>query len=347
MIRILSVAVLVLAGACAPTTGSPRPPGTMESADGRDHLIDDGARTMSEEQESSSGGPPASMQPPPEPADPVIALEAAPSYVLGFPIVVSVTYENRTTQAMPGLPDLVPWAVVNPRVGYRLVPVSGGPAFEDRPARPVHGRGPEIAVGPHESRRVLLDLSNYHMTAGPGVYRLSVLVERWRRSIESSAATVELKAPSAADAGESARLRALASPVRPDSSHAWRAFLAGYWETPSISPALGAEAREQLALHLFLHRAFYGPEGLAQLDPARLGAVTSPHLQAEVAALRLEIATARRDPDAPRLAAALLARWPGMRHRVVAVDAGNGFLTEARGFLGGKSAASGKAPYVP
>jgi hypothetical protein len=355
--RILFLTVLLLAPAgCAPRAPeSPRPledaaRGVVDAGAGRDHPIDDGERTMSEQDGSSGSSAESSISLPPPPVDAAIALEAAPRYVLGFPIMVSVTYQNRTNEISMGLPELVPWAVVNPRVGYRLVPVGGGPAIEERPARPLHGRGPEIGMAPSESRRMLVDLSNYHMVAGPGVYRLSVLVLALGNPVESAPVTVELMAPSAAEASESARLRALASPVRPDDWRAWWYFLTDYWGTPVLSPSLGAEAREQLALHLFYHRAFYGPEGPAQLDVARLGAITAPSLQAEVAVLKLELATARGDPEAPRLRESLLVRWPGLSHRVDDIDRGKGFITDYRRTFGAEShhaAKVAKRPYTP
>jgi hypothetical protein len=197
---------------------------------------------------------------------------------------------------------------------------------------------------------MLVDLANRRMVAGPGVYKLTVLVRAdWQKVVESSPVTIELRAPSATDAREAERLRSLTNAPHSEIL-GWAYLITRYWETPIPSPALSADAREQVALHLFLHRAFFGPEAPAQLDMSRLNAITAPHLQAEVAALKLELAVARRDQSAPALRQNLLTRWPGMRHRVDTIDAGRGLITEFRqlgGAEGPFATRVGKLPYTP
>lgn len=289
----------------------------------------------------------APMPLPPPPLSGVgLILEAAPRYVIGFPIFVSLTYDNRSGPVRGGLPDLVPWAVPDARIGFRLVSQGGGAAITHEPGRPERS-GTGIALAAGELRRGIVDLTNHPADLRPGLYRLSLRVLEHSTEIESPAVTVELVAPSPAEAQESARLRALASDHRGTDLGMWWPFLARYWGTPAPSPALGAEAAGQLALLFFWHRAIFGPEAPAQLDVARLGAITAPHLQAEATALRLELLTARGDPGAPALRANLLSRYPGMGHRADAIDAGHGFITEARQLFGAESPFAGKLPKPP
>ncbi len=155
-------------------------------------------------------------------------------------------------------------------------------------------------------------------------------------------------APSADDAGEAARLRRLGrSPV---DTGAWAPFLRDNWNTVKIQPSLGAEARRQLGLHLFLHRAVYGPEPVTAIDPSPLAAITEPSLAGEVGALRYELLAARNDPSARRARAALLHAYPGLATRANAVDHGEGELAVLRRSVGASKRhirPPPRRPYVP
>lgn len=347
-VAFLAVLALSLAG-CAPrpTEEQARRPAVIATAAATPPSTDEGNRMTANDEQDPSATPPTPLPEPPEPAGVGLVLEAAPRYVIGFPLFVSVIYDARATWGHTGLPDLVPWVVPDVRVGFRFSPVGGGPDIVNRAKRherPTSG----LMIKRGEVRRGLVDLSN---RAGgfdlrPGRYRLSLLIMEMSKERESPSVPVELVAPSPAEARESARLRASTGDSRATDHGYWWPFLALHWETPVVSPALGAEATAQLGLLLFFHRAIYGPEPAGVLDPARLRAVTGPHLAAEALALRLEMAVARGDPGAPALRQAL-SRWPGMDHRIAAIDAGEGFITHARKFFGAEGPLAARFPKLP
>jgi hypothetical protein len=262
---------------------------------------------------------------------PKLALEAAPRYLIGFPLVVAVTYDNRSGQTdFFLLPDVnllsAPWGI-----GLSLAPLSGGAAVEIRPGSSHEEIPHGIGLKPGEARRMLLDLSSFGIALPPestkaypnlgpsllqpGKYRLTVILRGAgsEETTSSNPVTVEIVEPEPADAMEATRLRGLG--VHGFDSGGWQGFLASNWNAVVPSPSLSFEAQRQLALHLFLHRAFYGPEPVARLDEALLGRITEPSLAADVAAFRYEIHAARGAPDAKPMLDDLLARWSGMRWR--------------------------------
>jgi hypothetical protein len=103
-------------------------------------------------------------------------------------------------------------------------------------------------------------------------------------------------------------------------------------------PALSPEAARQLALHLFLHRAFYGPDPVARVDTAPLKSITGPVMGTEAALLELEILAARNDlPGFAALSRSLLARWPGLRYRLERFERGQGLLAAGRKTFGAEA----------
>lgn len=275
--------------------------------------------------------PPAA---PPEDALLRITVEAADRYLLGFPLVAAVTYENTSAD---GYLSFLPSTDLRKRrnqLGIRLVPLRGGRAVDIPPKHIEEGyRG--IDLDPGESRRMTVDLAGYGLSLVPGVYALIATLSRADGLVSSAPVTVAFIDPSPADAAEAARLRRLGLPPRATDEGQWFPFLLDFDKPVHPSPALSPEARRQLGLHLFLHQAFFGPDDVPRLDPAPLDAVTEPSLQAEIIALKLEITAARLDPLAPRMAHDLLARWPGMRHRVEEINQGEGLLAYGRETYGG------------
>jgi hypothetical protein len=257
--------------------------------------------------------------PAPEPL-PKLTMEAAPRYLVGFPFVVAVTYENHLQDVeYYTLPDLslwsAPWGI-----GLHLVPVGGGVPYDLEPSHS-HGEFREgVPLREGETRRMLLDLSNFGIwlppgsslgpRIEPGTYRMTLILKDGGTTT-SNPVTVEIVEPDAADAAEAARLRRLGN--KGFDNGGWKPFLTSNWTTVVPAPALSFEAQRQLAFYLFLHRAFYGPDPVAGLDESLLGRVTEPSLAADVAAARYEIHAARHAPDARQTLDALLARWPGMR----------------------------------
>lgn len=281
---------------------------------------------------------------------PKVYVEAAPRYLLGFPLFLAVTYDN------PGadvdfymLPELdlfnMPWGI-----GFHLAPTSGGAPVDLKAGRldpeletETHGSVRAVPLAPHEKRRMLLDLSNFGVVLPPeahlgpallqpGTYRLTLVLRQGKETTSSSPVTVELAAATPEDAREAARLRTLGG--RPPDTGSWGPFLTSNWSTVIPSPSLSLDAQRQLALHLFLHHAFYGPEPIAKLDEPLLGRITEPSLAADVAAFRYESLTARGAPDAKQALDDLLARWPGMRWRTAP---GQGLLAAGRTTFGAEA----------
>jgi hypothetical protein len=227
-----------------------------------------------------------------------------------------------------------------------FAPKQGGAAVEARFSRPEEPEG--ITLLPGHAARSLVDLSNLATRIAPGVYQVTLTLQRGARSRASNAVEIELAALADADAAEATRLRKLGrSPV---DAGAWAPFLRDDWNTVTVSPSLGAEARRALALHVFLHHAVYGPDKVAAIDPAPLVAITEPSLAAEVAALSYELLAARRDAGAKGARDAMLKAYPGLAERAATVDHGTGTIASLRRNVGAEKRhlkPPANFPYVP
>lgn len=253
-----------------------------------------------------------------------IHIEAARQYIIGFPIIINITYKNTTTNAFRLLPALDLYEM-DYHPGWRLASLSGDAAIDIEPNPPNNAYPDKVSIKPKSSYRGLIDLSNFGIPINPGFYEFSVRV--W--DVYSAPVTVEFKNPSDFDAKEAARLRAIALDGDIDYGH-WLYLLRNGPHHYHVSPKLSLVAKRQLGLHLFWYQALWGPRSIAQLPTAELDAITEPSLQAEIAALKLEIAVARHDPNAAKMREALLERWPGLTLRVEAIDRGEGPLTAER-----------------
>ena len=262
-----------------------------------------------------------------------IVVEAEPRYLIGFPFVVSLTYETGSTGEYATVPVSELWSDQDCRVGARLVPVHGGETVVPSLHEPDIPKK-EVLLPPGAAYRMLLDLTKESRIWQPGVYHLSIAARTSPESVESAPVTVELATPNAADAREGARLRSLGSHSYDAHQGSWQPFLTSHPATVTVSPALSHDASQQLALVLFYHRAAYGPETPARLDPRWLDSIRAPSLRAEVAALALELGAARLDPGAPGLERDLTARWPGMSHRALDIRSGQGAIARARETFG-------------
>lgn len=246
---------------------------------------------------------------------PQLLLASATYYLIGFPLLVAVTYDNTNgDMEFFGLPDLDLYSAPS-RIGIDLVPVHGGSAVHIAPRRPEEAEGgTPLHIG--ESRRMTFDLSNFGISLVPGTYRLIVTLREGSLTLRSNEVSLELAAAKPDDEAEARRIRA-ATRTSMDTG-AWGRFLASDHQT--AAPKLSDEARRQLALHLFLHHALHSTEPIATLDEMALSSVGEPSLQSEVEALRYEILSARRDPTAEILRSELINKAPGMRHRVEGVE---------------------------
>ena len=266
---------------------------------------------------------------------PAVEIAAAPRYFIGLPIVVSVTWDNRSAQAdfflMPGL-DLT--FTAGGDISVSLVPTgSDGARLETRfPKGEEHS--PVVTLHAGQKRTMVCDLSNLGAGLHPGTYVLTLTLRQGASSRLSNQVRTELVSLDPAGTAEAQRLRQLGGVNPAHDTGAWAPFLTRNLNTVVASSALAPEARDQLALHLFMHRATWLPGTVAGLDSNPLDAIRAPQLAAEIAALKYEIAQARHDPHAASLRAALLKHFPGLRHRVEAADHGEGTLAVQRRAFG-------------
>jgi hypothetical protein len=268
---------------------------------------------------------------------PFVEIKAAPRYFIGLPIVISVTGDNRSGDAefylMPPL-DLT--FTQGGHIQVSLVPTGSDGAPLETGFAVGEEWSPVVALGKHEKRRMVCDLSNMGVTFQPGRYDLTLTLEESGEARASNTVSLVLERLSPTDEAEATRLRRLAG--APRDFGAWAPFLKAHMNTVTVAPTFDPAARAQLALHLFLHRATWTPGGLGQIDPAPLAAIHGANVDAEVAALTYELAHARKDPAASTIRGQVLARFPGLEHRVKDVDQGKGTLASYRKNYGVTSA---------
>jgi hypothetical protein len=274
-------------------------------------------------------------------AAPPITLDVAREYWLGFPLLVAVTVSNPTPQrTFYHLPECDLFLPTGP---VEFLFFSGSDSVRLGAARGKRREGPPegFTLRPGESRRMLFDIAGLEPKLRPGTWRLEA---RYHTSLGASVAppvTVRIVQPEEADAQAAAALRR-DNDVKTAS---WLYFLQANWRT--VNPAgLSARGRAALALHLFLHRAIYGPQPVAELRAEDLQMEGAT--EAEAAIYRLEILTARKDTRAAAEASALLTKWPGMRWRVEEVNKSEGLLTRARQAWGAERSDKppGPVPYA-
>lgn len=272
------------------------------------------------------------MQLPPDDFEqPAIILETEARYLCGFPIVIAVTFSNESTETrFFDLPEMNLLRVPD-SIALRFEPIKEGAPLSTPPSSYRDGVS-RLTLEPGERRRMALDLSNFGLDIKPGTYRLTVALHVGKRSRRSNPVTVEFVKPSAEDAAEATRLRRLG--VSPTDTGAWAPFLKNNWNTVTVSRNLSRDAARQLGLHLFLHRALYGPARVAQLDVVALREITGPVFRAEAALLEFEILTVRNDSAAGTLGQEMLRRWPGLRFRLERIAEGEGLLTNGRKWFG-------------
>lgn len=260
-------------------------------------------------------------------AGPDLAAWAPAEYLLGFPMLVAVAYENRSPNVT--LNHLPGWTPLGPRapLDFVFVDESGKKVVI---AAPFSAREePEGAyLLPGTSRRMLYDLSLLNPRLEPGSYRLSVVYRSGGRP-QSKEVALRVARPSPADARAAGRLLA------PLQDKRWSDFLSANFRTVELPP-LSKAARSLVAYHAALHRLVYDRTPLAQLDDGRaalLDEVPAP-FAAEAAALRYELKLAHRDPAAPALRTATATRHPGIAHSLDEIDRGIGLIGALRESFG-------------
>jgi len=264
---------------------------------------------------------------------PAIAVKAEAQYVLGYPILVAVILHNDSTDTdflnLPELGLLVPIdslaAVIQSVDGISSVRLGPSFTFRDRDLFRT-----ELMAG--EAKRMVIDLSEFGQTLSPGKYQLSLSIfDGPNVSRSSSPVSVEFIEPSIAERTEAGRLRRLGLRASVVDSDSWKPFLTSNWNTVSLEQTLSEKSAHQLALHLCLHRAAYGPVPLERLTSDVLRELQGPVLSAEAVLLEYEILIARgskTEIEATR--SRLLQTWPDLKTRLQRIDNGEGLLTTLR-----------------
>jgi hypothetical protein len=264
---------------------------------------------------------------------PAISVEAEAQYVLGYPILVSVILHNETADTdflnLPELGLLLPIdslaAVLQPIDGSSEIRL--GPSFTFRDENLFRT---ELMAG--QIKRMLIDLSQFGRPLSHGQYQLSLSIfDGSSVSRSSSPVRVEFIEPSPAERTEAERLRRLGLRAHVVDCGSWQPFLISNWNTVSLSQTLGEKASHQLALHLYLHRAAYGPETLDHLPIDDLRKLRGPVLSAEAGCLEYEILALRGNKTELEAARSrLLQTWPGLKVRLEQIENGQGLLTTLR-----------------
>jgi len=278
---------------------------------------------------------------------PAISVATEPRYLIGFPMLAEVTLHNDTRETVfLDLPDLGLLLPLD-SVGLELRPEDGGEPLTIPPS--FHYTEMNLyrtKLEPGDSRTALLDLTDFGAAFPTGRYRLRLsLFQGAGDSRVSEDVAVELAEPTSDEAAEARRLRRLALGPDATDTGAWQPFLTDNWNAVELETRLGSDARDALALYLFLQRALYGPEAVAGTDPAPLAKV--PDIaRGEAEALTYEILAARGEKqDARRRAVA--SRWPGLLHRLAEADRGEGWLAAARKQVGAEKEFLREAPPNP
>lgn len=281
---------------------------------------------------------------------PTVAVEAESRYVLEFPILIAITLRNETTDTdFLNLPDLglfstIDSLAVNLKMKEGTQQLRLGPTFWSRDENLFRT---ELMVG--EKKRMLIDLSQFGQAMSPGRYELSVsLFSRHDVFRTSAAREVEFIAPSEAERSETSRLRRLGLRGNAIDYGSWQSFLTNNPNTVAVSKAISDKGFNQLALHLCLHRAAYGPENLAQISLDVFRKLSGPVLLPEAAALEYELLAARGNETQLHAArSSMLDRWPELKARLDGIDKGAGILTTLRKGYGaekGSRLPQGKPP---
>jgi hypothetical protein len=251
------------------------------------------------------------------------------TYLAGFPLIVGVEVKNVSTNR-------------HTLIRYIDLFSATGPVFFT-----LRGRGHEWTwptkshsndddsgqepFRPGDTWQALQDLSNLHPDIPAGHYELSASLLFPGEMVEAKPVRIQIRRSSQAD-------HAIAAKLRTGGRHpaGWNTFVLDNWSTPA-AVGLSRPARAALAYYLFLHRAIYGPQGIAALDPEAPRHFAHGILEGEASVIRLEILHAAQRPEAAGLQKAILERWPGIAWRVKDIAEGGGMLKDLRRTYGAES----------
>ncbi len=287
-----------------------------------------------------------------EPMVPNITIETEAQYVLEFPILVSVTLHNKTTDTdyldIPELGLLFPLD----SLAVDLQPINEGQPSRLGPTFTFRDRNlfrTELMAG--QTKRSIIDLSQFGQSLIPGQYQLKVVIFNGPSiSRASPPVTVEFIKPTEKEHAEASRLRQLGLRTHAADSGSWQPFLINNWNTVSVSQSVDERAFHQLALHLFLHRAAYGPESITQLSLDMLQQLQGNVLSAEAASFEYEIITTKGDKAERQNARyRLLQKWPDLQTQFDRIENSKGLLTLLKRGYGtekGPPLPPGPHPYI-
>jgi hypothetical protein len=287
-------------------------------------------------------------------------VDAFDEYLEGFPMIFAVTVYNSTEHVTYyGLP---PFGLLSmsPPLQIVLRKEDGTEyVYEERSVEQDKIPGQGFKLEPGDRRRVLFDLGNLPPQLEAGSYRMKVRLISERRRSAAEPAPVQVREPDPADSSTAALLRT----INDEDEPGWAVFIRYNWHTiytrrpaPKKEVAegravdasgLSEEGREALALHLFLHRATYGPGEVAELDPGDTEAFARGPLEGEAAVLRYEILVARDDPAAEKKRKEILEQFPGLQWRVEAIENGNGWLRRLRRMYGAEQDFTTEPDFFP
>lgn len=255
--------------------------------------------------------------------------EAQPEYVRGGPIHVAVEVGFDPPPEVPGVP-IVDELEELPRLELFSPSATLGLELRDaagvvRLAQPARSGAiepeavPSYTLRPGERRRVLVELSERLPALPDDEYHLSPSYEAEGRRCFAEPLVLRLRDP------------------RPDelpvvSGIRWSRWSLTDPEPDHAIPEIGADDPARFCR--VIRRLVRGSTPLAELDPARLGALASGLYAPEHAALSVELWVARQaHPSARALAEQTEQRWPGMRWWLRDALAGQGPITALRRLL--------------
>lgn len=265
--------------------------------------------------------------------EPIVHLEGPTTHRRGLPLFVLVELENpHPKRTYFTIPDL-DWFRVPPPVQFV---VTGSDGVERELPRSASGAGegdPKgFRLGPGERRTMLYDLSESLFDPPLGSLRIAARCPVGPLVARGPAMTVEIEALPEPEHAAVARLRN----AHARRSPSWNAFVSDNFRTiePEELEELSQASLDALCLHLFLHRAVYGPRGVDSISLDPLDAATEGPAGLEAAVLRHEGLVARGDPGAQALERRLVSERPGIAWRLTANAKGKGRVTSLRTIVG-------------
>lgn len=291
---------------------------------------------------------------------PKVRFQTESEYLQEFPLLVSVTVFNPTENVTyRALPRASIFDTTGP-YGFKLVNEKGDVIrLEAASPRGEEGLPSGFTLRPGESRTNLVDLTNYRQFIESGNYEIHLEYVLREDVVKAPPRHISVGEPSLEDQNLTSLLRGLSDA----EASSWNSFLIDNWRTiytrrpaPREEVAegravdaseLSEEGREALALHLFLHRATYGPKGVAELTPNDTQAFARGPLEGEAAVLRYEILAARDDPSVKKERQKILEQFPGLKWRIEAIENGDGRLMRLRRMYGAEQDFTTEPEFFP